>query len=76
MTRLYRALLRLYPSSFRHEYGDELTQLFAQRVAEEGRLTAWLAALADVLPNAAASQRSVRSFTTSIRNKPSRTSSR
>ena len=26
MNRLYRALLRLYPASFRRDYGDEITR--------------------------------------------------
>ncbi|MBA2305127.1 MAG: ABC transporter permease, partial [Acidobacteria bacterium] len=33
MIRLYRALLRLYPSSFRTEYGEEMTAVFAQACA-------------------------------------------
>jgi predicted permease len=33
MIRLYRALLRLYPASFRMEYGDEMTAVFAQACA-------------------------------------------
>jgi predicted permease len=31
--RFYRALLRLYPASFRMEYGDEMTAVFAQACA-------------------------------------------
>jgi putative ABC transport system permease protein len=30
MIRLYRALLRLYPASFRNAYGDEMTEVFRQ----------------------------------------------
>ena len=33
MTRLYRALLHLYPSSFRMEYGDEMVEVFADECA-------------------------------------------
>ncbi len=50
--RLYRALLRLYPASFRMEYGDEMTRVFADACAGAtplgriGRLAA--AAAADV----------------------------
>jgi predicted permease len=53
--RLYRALLRLYPSGYRAEYGDELDATFVERMREHGRLAplvAPFAALADVLPNA------------------------
>ena len=52
--RFYRALLHLYPASFRNEYGDELARLYAHRVADIGRLAAAVEALADVVPNAAA----------------------
>ncbi|MFL5615240.1 MAG: ABC transporter permease [Gemmatimonadaceae bacterium] len=54
MSVLYRALLLLFPASFRNEYGDELTALFMQRVTEEGRIVALLQAIADVVPNALA----------------------
>ena len=33
MIRFYQALLRLYPSSFRSEYGEEMTAVFAQACA-------------------------------------------
>lgn len=52
--RLYRVLLHLYPSSFRNEYGDELTRLYAQRVEERGAAAAMLEAIADLVPNAVA----------------------
>lgn len=52
--RLYRALLHLYPASFRNEYGDEMTRLFEQRIADEGRVAASLGEIADVVPNAIA----------------------
>jgi predicted permease len=54
--RLYRALLRLYPASFREAYGQEMCGVFAERVAAATgpfasvRLLA--AALVDVVPNA------------------------
>lgn len=32
MIRLYRALLRLYPASFRRDYGDEMCAVFAARL--------------------------------------------
>jgi putative ABC transport system permease protein len=36
MTALYRILLHLFPSSFRNEYGGEMTELFAQACASAG----------------------------------------
>ncbi|HEX5070704.1 MAG TPA: ABC transporter permease [Vicinamibacterales bacterium] len=54
---LYRLLLRLYPASFRENYGDELCAVFArQRAAATGwpaRIWLWLAAIGDVGMNAA-----------------------
>ncbi len=55
--RLYRALLRLYPASFRREYGEEMCAVFARRLAQAGGRGAsalLLAAAWDVLPNALA----------------------
>ena len=49
---LYRALLRLYPASFRAEYGAELLRTFAESTRGQGRATAALAAVGDVVPNA------------------------
>ena len=34
MNRLYRALLRLYPASFRRDYGDEMAAVFEQQLAD------------------------------------------
>ncbi len=54
--RLYRALLHLYPASFRAEYGAEMCALFRRRAAGAGGpalVGLWLAALCDVVPNAA-----------------------
>jgi putative ABC transport system permease protein len=50
----YRALLRLYPASFRAEYGDELCAAFTERLRATSRARAILGAIADVLPNALA----------------------
>jgi putative ABC transport system permease protein len=54
--RLYPALLRLYPASFRDEYGDEMGAIFAERRRQaRGPLAAlrlWLEALGDVAVNA------------------------
>jgi predicted permease len=56
--RFYRALLHLYPSSFRAEYREELCFAFAERTRElsglRGSIAIVLAALADVVPNAIA----------------------
>ena len=56
--RFYQALLRLYPRGFREEYRRELEATFAERMHDrQGPLspvTMALAAVADVLPNAAA----------------------
>ena len=56
--RLYRALLHLYPISFRREYGAELTALFEVRARQAGRgfpaLVLWLGTIVDVIASAAA----------------------
>ena len=56
--RFYRALLHLYPSSFRAEYGDELTNVFTVRrrgvTGVFATLATWWLAIVDVLPNAIA----------------------
>lgn len=38
---LYRSLVRLYPSSFRGHYGDDLEAHFADLVADRGARAAW-----------------------------------
>jgi putative ABC transport system permease protein len=51
----YRALLRLFPASFRAEYGPEMEAIFARRwdaPGVPGRLALALGAVADVVPNA------------------------
>lgn len=56
--RLYRALLHLYPVSFRREYGAELCALFDVRARQAGRgwplVVLWVATIADVGVNALA----------------------
>ena len=56
--RFYSALLRLYPTSFRLEYGEEMREIFAARRHEAvglgGKLALWLDAIADVVASAAA----------------------
>ena len=51
--RFYRALLRLYPASFRNEYGDELTAVFDDQASRHVAIGAVLDAIADVVPSAA-----------------------
>ncbi|MCU1234483.1 MAG: hypothetical protein JWP63_2450, partial [Candidatus Solibacter sp.] len=54
--RLYRALLHLYPASFRAEYGEDFCALFAQRRAHASNpfavLALWLEAIADTVTTA------------------------
>jgi putative ABC transport system permease protein len=56
--RLYSALLRLYPASFRAEYGDEMRAIFAARLRRTpggmARAKLWMEALGDAAFNAAA----------------------
>jgi predicted permease len=52
----YRALLRLYPRSFRAEYGDEMCAVFArdlQAASGTGRIALMMGALFDTIFNAA-----------------------
>ena len=76
---LYRLLLRLYPSSYRAEYGDEMTAIFAQQLRQSsgmmGQCGFWLAAFAEVSSNAAAlhceiAQRDLRSAIRSLVKSP------
>ena len=54
--RFYRALLRLYPASFRNEYGGEMCAILARRRRHAGGpiavLALWLEAIGDVVINA------------------------
>ena len=52
MLRFYRALLRLYPASFRSEYGKELLRTYQYSIRDRGAFAAMLTGFADVLPNA------------------------
>ena len=57
MTRFYRALLHLYPASFRMEYGEEMTAAFAHGWADAsafGRFALLLRTPAQEVPNAIA----------------------
>ncbi len=54
--RLYRALLLLYPASFRHEYGEEMRAVFARRRRDSSSFFAvvalWIETLLDIITNA------------------------
>ena len=51
--RTYRALLHLFPASFRAEYSEEMCTVFAARRLRENALLLWVATILDVLSNAA-----------------------
>src|SRR5262245_53451325 len=48
--RFYRLLLLVFPRPFRAEYGEEMSQVFARKLRDRGRV-AWLGAIADVVFN-------------------------
>jgi putative ABC transport system permease protein len=54
MSRFYRALLHLYPGSFRVEYGGELERTFTERSVHASSVGKVIAAVTDVVPNAIA----------------------
>jgi predicted permease len=58
MMRVYRALLHLYPSSFRAAYGDEMCAMFAEQRREAAGVWAtsvlWLATVLEIVGNATA----------------------
>ena len=47
-TKLFRTLLFAYPAEFRHEYGPEMQELFAERLKSEPSLVLWLETVADI----------------------------
>jgi predicted permease len=54
--RIYSLLLRLYPASFRNEYGGEMRAVFSRRRGAAGALgtaALWVETIADVIGNAA-----------------------
>src|SRR5437773_1957757 len=58
-TRLYRGLLRFYPTEFRARYGDEMVQLFGDQLRDasannraSGPATVWLRTLIDLVTSA------------------------
>jgi putative ABC transport system permease protein len=54
LERFYRALLYLYPASFRNEYRRELADTFSARTRELSGVTGAVTAIRDVVPNAVA----------------------
>jgi predicted permease len=50
--RVYRLLLRLYPASFRAEYGEEMCAVFEARRRHESPAMLWSGAIIDVFSNA------------------------
>jgi hypothetical protein len=46
--RAYRALLVLYPRAFREEYGEDMAQLLAQQLRDEGTTRVWARTLLDL----------------------------
>ncbi len=53
--RIYRSLLRLYPSDYRAAYSDQMVQLFSDQLRDEGPGRSWLKAVGDI-PSSAASE--------------------
>ncbi len=77
--KLYRLLLHLYPSSYRAEYGDEMSGIFAEELRHSSgwlaRCGLWLAAFVEVFSNAAAvhweiARRDLRSAVRSLAKSP------
>jgi hypothetical protein len=55
--RIYRALTHAYPSRFRREYADEMTQLFTDRARRDGARRAWASAVRDLMISAPSEHR-------------------
>ena len=49
LTRVFRAVLRLFPESFRRRYGDEMLEIFAERIAELSAPAAIAATFAEII---------------------------
>jgi hypothetical protein len=47
-TRAHLAVVRLYPRSFRDEYGTDMAQLFANQCRDEPKSRVWLRCIADL----------------------------
>jgi len=50
--RVYRLLLRLFPASFRAEYGEDMCAVFAARRRETNLFLLWISTIFDVVTNA------------------------
>jgi putative ABC transport system permease protein len=50
--KAYRLLLLLFPASFRAEYGEEMSKVFAARRGRENALELWIVTILDMLSNA------------------------
>jgi hypothetical protein len=51
--RIYKILLNLYPRDFRREYGQEMTRVFQENLANEGSsFKLWIQTFADVFSSA------------------------
>ncbi len=44
----YRALTRLYPATFRHEYREDLVAVFERQLVDDGALRSWCRAIRDL----------------------------
>ena len=79
--RVYRGLLRLYPAEFRRRFGDDMVQLFDDRLrdarsgrAPGGAAVAWISMLADIAMTAPLEQlRRNRTVAHSLASAPSAT---
>ena len=60
--RLYRSLLRAYPSEYRAAFAEQMVQLFGDQIRDEGALQTWLKTAVD-LPKSAVSERMRRNRT-------------
>lgn len=45
---VYRRITRLYPPSFRHNYGADLVTLFAHQIQDEPPIRVWFRTLRDL----------------------------
>lgn len=80
--RVYRGMLSLYPAEFRRRFGEDMVQLFHDKLrdarngnAAEGALVAWMALLADVVVTASHEHlRRNRTMAHSLTSAPSLTS--
>ena len=52
-TRIFRALLKLYPRAFRQEYGEEMTRVFQESLSSQGSgFRFWIRTFLDVISSA------------------------